>query len=166
MIAVGMFLAGISMSVNFFVPISPQLESFSRTREALTDLYLMIAGELKQPAAVPPPANEAVDTPAAVEEVVVEQSEEESATAESPMPSASVSRTSTPARSLSVSLASTVQDDLRNEIDTMRQNRSYQASVETESDSDFDGEQYVDLTSHITPTTTEADSDDAVFVDA
>lgn len=161
MIAVGMFLAGISMSVNFFVPISPQLESFPRMREALNDLYLMIAAELKQPAVAPPQTNEAAGTPAAVEEVTIEQSEEETVPAES-----SMSRTSTPAQSLPVSLASTVQDDLRDELDTMRQERSYEATVETESESDFDGEQYVDLTGRVTLTTTEEDSDDAVIVDA
>jgi hypothetical protein len=163
---IAMLMVGVSMAINLFIPVTPQLERFSRMREAFKDLYLMIAAELKQPAAVPPQANETVSTPAAAEEVIAEQSEEEPAPAGSPMPSASVSRTSTPARSLSVSLASTVQDDLRDELDTVRQERSYEASMESESDSDFDGEQYIDLTDCATPTTTEADSHDAVVVDA
>jgi len=164
---IAMYMMGLSMAINFFVPIAQQAERFTAMREAFKDLYFMIVAEVKEPAAaVPPQVNEAVDTPGAADEPANELSQDEVSSGESAMLIADGSRMSQLPLSLPLPLASTISGDLRDQLDTMRQERMYEASVQTDSDSDFDGEEYVDLSDRITPTDTDADSDEAVIVNA
>jgi len=150
----GMFMTalGLTMFINLFFP-AGQPETGHHISKTIKELRTILTSAVEEPVSAPVPAE---TSPKFNNHLTFKELQD--------LMSRS-SRKASPARRESVSLATTVQEDVRSEVEAMREEQKHHAYVESDSDSDFDGEPFVDLAGGITPTTEEVEPD-VVVVDA
>lgn len=144
-----LIVVGIWDSIGFFFPVTAhQFETAKKAKETVKELYRLVTGPEKGVEAVfvEPPTIEDPEEP-------VSRPSRERSTPEL-----------LPRLQERGSAATTVQEDNFVEPEAVQDDHVNNAWAETDSESDFDGEPFVDLAGVITPTTQNEESDDDVVV--
>ncbi|KAF2023749.1 hypothetical protein EK21DRAFT_118471 [Setomelanomma holmii] len=151
------FMIGVTLLIQLFVP-AERLENVFNIREVVKELYVIAKSRDVESVAGPNPPKVNSDAPFGNKQPLADRQQNQ----DNVQPHSTASASSGQPESLThlpeVSLDSTVQEDLREELNALRQKHKQQAYVESLSEFESEEEEFVDLAGSITPMTTDVES--------